>query len=121
VSSGNTIAVLGAGSWGTALAILLGLNGHQVRLWGHLPEEVEALSRDRENKTFLPGIPLPETIRPEADLARALAGVDEVLIVVPSHAFRAVAGRIADLLDELPGVTGLPRALSPAASACSPR
>ena len=109
----NTIAVLGAGSWGTALAILLGLNGHQVRLWGHLPEEVEALSRDRENKAFLPGVPLPDTIQPEADLERALAGVDEVLIVVPSHAFRSVASRIGDLLDDHPGVTWATKGFEP--------
>ena len=113
MASGNRIAVLGAGSWGTALAILLGLNGHRVRLWGHLPEEVEALNRDRENKAFLPGIALPETIQPVADLGQALAGVDEVLIVVPSHAFRAVADQVAERLDGPAGITWATKGFEP--------
>ncbi|MEJ2455344.1 MAG: NAD(P)-dependent glycerol-3-phosphate dehydrogenase [Candidatus Thiodiazotropha sp.] len=109
----DSIAVLGAGSWGTALAILLGKNGLNVRLWGHLEAEVEALNRDRENKTFLPGVPLPETVRPEADLRRALEAVDEVLIVVPSHAFRAVCERLAPLIDDRPGITWATKGFEP--------
>jgi len=95
VNAPAAIAVLGAGSWGTALAILLAGNGCDTRLWGHLPEELEALARERENRHYLPGIPFPERLTPTADLEQALSGTDEVLIVVPSHAFQAVTRRIA--------------------------
>lgn len=81
------VAVLGAGSWGTALAILLANNGHPVRLWDHLPEQIEALRRDRVNARFLPDIPLPRALEPVADLEAAITGVDNILVVVPSHAF----------------------------------
>lgn len=84
------IAVLGAGSWGTALAVLLARDGSEVRLWGHLRVDVEHLRADRENKQFLPGVAFPDGIEPLTDLEAAVAGVDEVLLVVPSHAFRAV-------------------------------
>ncbi len=109
----DSIAVLGTGSWGTALAILLGKNGLDVRLWGHLEAEIEALNRDRENKTFLPGVPLPDNVRPEADLGRALKDADEVLIVVPSHAFRAVCGQLAPLISDRPGITWATKGFEP--------
>jgi glycerol-3-phosphate dehydrogenase (NAD(P)+) len=113
VAETDSIAVLGAGSWGTALAILLGKNGLDVRLWGHLEAEVEALERERENKTFLPGVPLPETVRPEADLGRAVAGVGEVLIVVPSHAFHVICERLASLIDDRPGIAWATKGFEP--------
>ncbi|MFP7754173.1 NAD(P)H-dependent glycerol-3-phosphate dehydrogenase [Thermodesulfobacteriota bacterium B35] len=86
-------AVIGAGSWGTALARLLGEKGEQVILWGHRPEHMEALDRERENRRYLPGFPLPETIRIEKDLAAA-GDADCVLMVVPSHGFREVFSRL---------------------------
>lgn len=109
----KAIAVLGAGSWGTALAILLGHNGHDVRLWGHLPQEIEALARERENKAFLPGIQLPENVKPHADLGVALSGVTEILVVVPSHAFRSVVTLIAPLMDETPGIAWATKGFEP--------
>ncbi|MCU7842279.1 MAG: NAD(P)-dependent glycerol-3-phosphate dehydrogenase [Candidatus Thiodiazotropha sp. (ex Monitilora ramsayi)] len=109
----SAIAVLGAGSWGTALAILLAHNGHDVRLWGHLPEDIAALVKDRENKAFLPGIPFPQGIRPETDLATALDGVTEILVVVPSHAFRAVLTSISPLLDNHPGIAWATKGFEP--------
>lgn len=96
------IAVVGAGSWGTALAILLAHHGARVRLWGHLAADIEQLQADRENRQFLPGVPLPPGVEPLTDLQAAVAGADEVLVVVPSHAFRAVADRLARIL--APGV-----------------
>ena len=93
-----SIAVLGAGSWGTALAILLSRNGAEVRLWG-LPHEVEALIRDRENKQFLPGIEFPQGLQPEPDLETAVRGAEEVLVVVPSHAFGKLLQTVAPMLD----------------------
>ncbi len=92
------IAVLGAGSWGTALAILLARNGAKVRLWG-LESEIEALLRDGENRQFLPGFPFPEGLQPIADLSQALDAVEEVLVVVPSHAFPSLLQTIEPMLD----------------------
>ena len=96
-TAGARIAVLGAGSWGTALAIQLARNGNRVALWGHDPAEVDALLRDRENRHYLPGIPLPDGLQPDADLAACIDTADEVLVVVPSHAFAAVCRRLAVL------------------------
>ena len=88
------IAVLGAGSWGTTLAIVLAENAHAVRLWEFLPEQAEALSRDRENKRFLPGVPIPDGIVVTNDIAAALDGAAVGVFVVPSHTVRAVAGQV---------------------------
>ena len=69
---GSTIAVLGAGSWGTALAMLVARNGNRVKLWDFYTDHLATLARDKENRRYLPGIPLPEGIEFEADL-KALA------------------------------------------------
>ncbi|MBG7601364.1 MAG: NAD(P)-dependent glycerol-3-phosphate dehydrogenase [Gammaproteobacteria bacterium] len=92
----KSIAVLGAGSWGTALAILLAKNGIEVHLWGH-DEEILVLQQQRENSHFLPGIPFPDKLQPEPSLQKVLDASDEILIVVPSHAFRAVLNQIAEI------------------------
>lgn len=92
------IAVLGAGSWGTALALVVARNGFPVRLWDHCPEQVTALARDRDNKRYLPGFTLPDNLEPVLDLARAVEGATEILVVVPSHGF-------AGLLRNLPPLT----------------
>jgi glycerol-3-phosphate dehydrogenase (NAD(P)+) len=85
------IAVLGAGSWGTTLGVLLNENGHSVTMWEVFEAHVEALLRDRENKKFLPGIPIPDEISITGDLTEALAGAQLILFVVPTHAMREVA------------------------------
>jgi glycerol-3-phosphate dehydrogenase (NAD(P)+) len=89
------IAVLGAGSWGTTLGILLDENEHRVTLWEVFPEQVEALSRDGENKKFLPGIRIPDTVRVTGDIGDAIGGAGLVLFVVPTHTMREVAGQAA--------------------------
>ncbi len=91
------IAVLGAGSWGTALAILLSRNGANIKLWG-LAAEVEALVRDGENRQFLPGVALPEALQPTADLNAAVSSADEVLVVVPSHVFPSLLETVEPML-----------------------
>ena len=91
-------AVLGAGSWGTALAMLLADNGHDVTLWTHHESAAEAMRRDRANERYLPGIPFPDSLQITADLAAAVDAVDVVLIVVPSHAFRETTQKLAPLL-----------------------
>lgn len=91
-------AVLGAGSWGTALALVLARNGHVVRLWGHDATRMAAIARARRNARYLPEASLPEAVRPTADLDTALADVDAVLVAVPSVAFGGVVGRLAGRL-----------------------
>lgn len=82
------VAVLGSGSWGTALAKSLADSGHEVRLWARRTEQAEAIERDRENTAYLPGARLPSTLRATHDLEGALAGVDMVLSAVPTHGLR---------------------------------
>jgi glycerol-3-phosphate dehydrogenase (NAD(P)+) len=84
------VAVLGAGSWGTALAVLLSRNGHRVRLWGHDADAMMRLSRERENKAYLPGVMLSDAIEPCTDLAELSRKEHNFLVAVPSHAFRGV-------------------------------
>lgn len=104
-------AVLGAGSWGTALALLLALPlppvpsgagdgerggpGTAIRLWDRTPALVAALAADRENRHYLPGIPLPAAIHPTADIAAAVGGVQCIVVAVPSGAVRAVLAHAA--------------------------
>lgn len=82
-----SMTVVGAGSYGTALAITLARNGHSVVLWGHNPEQIQKMQHDRCNQAFLPDVTFPDTLLLEADLARALAASRDVLVVVPSHVF----------------------------------
>lgn len=96
----HRFAVLGAGSWGTALAILLARNGHQVTLWG-LPQEVQPLIDDRVNQRYLPDSPFPETLDASSDLEQTLTTTDELLIVVPSHAFRSVLKQIQQIKPDI--------------------
>ena len=90
------IAVIGSGGWGTALAILLAERGLPVTLWGYEKEQVEALKSTRENRLFLPGVALPESIRPTSEMADALEA-EVVLFVPPSKAMRSVAKNFAAL------------------------
>ncbi len=85
--------VIGSGSWGTALSILLHHNGLPVSLWAHNPRILDAIANDRENRTYLPGIPVPESISLEHDLSQ-LQDCDLLLIVTPSKAIRETARRI---------------------------
>ncbi|HEY8427888.1 MAG TPA: NAD(P)H-dependent glycerol-3-phosphate dehydrogenase [Sandaracinaceae bacterium] len=91
------VAVLGAGSWGTALAKLLAENGHRVRLWARRDEQAAAINDARENRTYLPGFTLPDKLRATSDLAEALAGAKLVLSVVPTHGLRHVLRDAAPL------------------------
>jgi glycerol-3-phosphate dehydrogenase (NAD(P)+) len=88
------LGVIGAGSWGTALAILAAGRGNAVRLWGHDPGHIDTLRRTGKNEDYLPGVELPGEIEPVADLA-ALAECEAVLFVIPSGAIREVAEKFA--------------------------
>lgn len=93
-----TIAVVGAGGWGTALAILLARKGLRVNLWARRRELVSELAQRRENKAYLPGVELPAGIMPVADLETAARGVDLVVLSVPSHASRLMARQLRPFL-----------------------
>jgi len=92
-----TVAVLGAGSWGTALALVLARNGHRVRLWAHRAGTVRTMARDRVNARYLPDVPFTAGVEPIADLATAVTGCEFVLVAVPSHAFGDLLRRLAAL------------------------
>ena len=89
----RTIAVLGDGGWGTTLALHLHRLGHTTWLWGAFPGYVKRLIRRRENVKFLPGIRLPQSLHITADLPKAVASADLVIVAVPSQYVRAVASR----------------------------
>ncbi|WEF12300.1 NAD(P)H-dependent glycerol-3-phosphate dehydrogenase [Pectobacterium actinidiae] len=86
-ASDASMTVIGAGSYGTALAITLARNGHRVVLWGHNPVHIQALQVARCNQAFLPDVPFPDSLQLETNLAQALAASRNVLVVVPSHVF----------------------------------
>ena len=92
------IAVLGAGSWGTALAIQFARAGRPTVRWGRAEDEPEKIARERRNERYLPGAEFPDALRVEPDLGTALAAADDVLLVVPSGALRAVLTQIRPLL-----------------------
>lgn len=89
------VAVLGAGGWGTALAVHLGRTGHSVCLWGRDPALVDEILARRANPTYLPDVTLPDLVRPTASIADALDGVRHVVVAVPSHGLRAVMRQAA--------------------------
>jgi glycerol-3-phosphate dehydrogenase (NAD(P)+) len=90
----HTIAILGAGSWGTAVAIHLVHVGHRVLLWGHTPRHITLMTKDRTNTQYLPDISFPETLIPSSDLTTCIKEADYVIIAVPSHAFTSLLSQI---------------------------
>ena len=93
------LGVVGAGSWGTALANLLACKGYAIDLWVFEPEVCRQIEKQHENKVFLPGVTLSPNLRPTNDLSRVVAAKDLVLVVVPSHVVRTVVGEMAESLD----------------------
>ena len=89
------IGIVGAGSWGTALAILLARNGRAVQLWSVDRSELDPLPADRENKRYLPGLRFPEPLAIEFELPKLVAACGDLLVVVPSHGFRSTLEQIA--------------------------
>jgi glycerol-3-phosphate dehydrogenase (NAD(P)+) len=92
------IVILGAGSWGTALAIQFARAGRPTTLWGRAEDEPERLAAERRNERYLPGAEFPDALKVEPRLSEALAGVRDVLVVVPSGALRQLLTEIAPLL-----------------------
>jgi len=92
------LAVLGAGSWGTALAIQFARAGHPTRLWSRDPAHRVAMAKSRRNSHYLPDAPFPETLSVVCGFNEALDGVSEILIAIPSHALRGLLKEIAPFL-----------------------
>ena len=107
------VAVLGAGSWGTALAALIARHGRATTLWGRDAAVVQAIDRAQENPRYLPGIALPDALRATTDLAAAMHGADLVLVVTPSHAFAETLRALAPLRPAHAGVAWATKGFEP--------
>jgi glycerol-3-phosphate dehydrogenase (NAD(P)+) len=109
----STIAVLGAGSYGTALAIQLARLGNDTRLWGRDAAHLHRLEADRVNAEYLPGCKFPPALKPVADLRAAVQGADDVLLAVPSHALHPVLRLVAPMLGPGQGIASAVKGLEP--------
>ena len=92
------VTILGAGSYGTALAICFARKGIPTMLWGRDSEKVALMTSARENAAYLPGCPFPESLQVTDDLELALKDVDTVVVVVPSHSFSSMLKQAKPLL-----------------------
>lgn len=106
-------AVLGAGSWGTALARLLGDNGHFVRLWDHDASRAAEMRQTRENERYLPGFTLPAAVEVTNDLEEAAAWCETVVLAVPSSAVRPLLSRCRICLQGSRGILSASKGLEP--------
>ena len=105
--------VIGAGAWGTALAIAIARNGHEVILWGRNSDHVKEMTESRTNERYLPGLPFPETLRLEADFDAAVAAAKHVLVSVPSVAFCDIVKRMRPLLADDASISWATKGLTP--------
>lgn len=94
------ISVIGAGSWGTALALLLSKNGHEVNVWSIMEEEVNMLSEKREHTEKLPGVKLPESMTFTTDLEQSVKGKDLLVLAVPSPFTRSTSNSMCPFVEE---------------------
>ncbi|HEY1336812.1 MAG TPA: NAD(P)H-dependent glycerol-3-phosphate dehydrogenase [Bryobacteraceae bacterium] len=94
------LAIIGAGSWGTALAIVLGPRFSRIRLWVYEPDLADRIRQTRTNDVYLPDFPVPPNVEPTSDLAAALDGAEAVLSVMPSHHVRAIYGQMLPSLND---------------------
>lgn len=86
--------IVGSGSWGTALSLILNVNGHEVCLWNRDVEVLKGIEQDRINHKYLPDVRIPKEIKTESDLKQAIAGSEGIIISVPSHTVRSVIEQI---------------------------
>lgn len=113
-----TVAVIGAGSWGSALALLLARNGVDTRLWGNEDDNQSLMQSTRENARYLPGHTFPDNLTVCLDVEACLEGVRDVLIVVPSHVFRSVLQQLKPLLPKDARIVWGTKGLDPKTKQC---
>jgi glycerol-3-phosphate dehydrogenase (NAD(P)+) len=94
------IGILGAGSWATALSVILAKKGFRVKMWSILPEQVIELNETRENKSFLPGVAIPSGVEVFSDLEQTIFDAEAVVFGVPSHAFREVVRKAVSYIPD---------------------
>jgi glycerol-3-phosphate dehydrogenase (NAD(P)+) len=109
----SRVAVLGAGSWGTALAMHLARIGHSVKLWSRDPEQAEAMQRQRVNYRYLPNHPLADNIEVSADFNATVSDTDRILVVTPSHAFPETLVKLKPLLSDEAGLAWASKGFEP--------
>jgi glycerol-3-phosphate dehydrogenase (NAD(P)+) len=107
------VAVLGAGSWGTALASLLARHDYPTVLWGRDAAQLAQIDASHENRRYLPGVPLPESLAATSDLAAAVASAEWILVVTPSHAFPETLRALAPLRRPGAGVAWATKGFEP--------
>jgi glycerol-3-phosphate dehydrogenase (NAD(P)+) len=107
------VAVLGAGSWGTALAAVLARNGAGVTLWGRDPAAIAAMQAARRNSRYLPELELPPSLALSADLSGCVRAADVVVIVTPSHAFGELLNRVARHVSDQAGLAWATKGFDP--------
>jgi len=107
------VAVLGAGSWGTALASLLARHDYPTVLWGRDAAQLAQIDASHENRRYLPGVPLPESLSATSDLAAAVASAEWILVVTPSHAFHDTLRALAPLRRPGAGVAWATKGFEP--------
>lgn len=95
----SKINVIGSGGWGTAVAIMLANNGHDIMLWSYMEQESKDLKKYRENKPFLPGIAIPDSVKFTCDIAKC-GCADMIITAVPSHAMRQTAKKLSPYIKE---------------------
>jgi len=110
----SRIAVLGAGSWGTALAALLARNGHETLLWGRDEAMLADIARSGGNEKYLPGQCLPDRLVVEPNLSRAVEAASALLVAVPSHAFRELVAGLGGMRACPAGLLWATKGLDPA-------
>ncbi|GMR08687.1 MAG: NAD(P)H-dependent glycerol-3-phosphate dehydrogenase [Gammaproteobacteria bacterium] len=109
----DSVSVLGSGSWGTALAILLSQENRPAVLWGHNNQCIQDLKKNKSNICYLPGITFPDTLQLTSDLGEAASSSEDIIIAVPSHAFRRVLEELKHCLVPQSRITWATKGLEP--------
>ncbi len=107
------VAVLGAGSWGTALAVTLARKGLLVNLWARRQEQVDEINTLRENVKYLPGVVLPDNIKATTNLEEALANTEDIVLAVPSHSTRNIIQMIKNYLKPNSAIINTAKGIEP--------
>jgi glycerol-3-phosphate dehydrogenase (NAD(P)+) len=94
----QTVAIIGAGSWATALAVQLARSGHNVKIWARNSKTIDGINQCKENRDYLPGVTIPDNVRCSNDMGDVLATANTVLFGVPSHSFRSVLNSVKPLM-----------------------